>query len=308
LKILVIGGAGFIGSHLAERLLSEDHAVTVVDNLSSGKRAFLPGTHRGLRFYRMDVLTEARSLEFVASGHDAIVHLAANPDARRALTEPRVDLEQGTISTFIALEAARLGGVPHFVFASSGTVYGDAGGACAEKDLGHLPISLYGASKLAGEAMVSAYVACFGLSAVILRFANVVGSRATHGAIYDWCRALKEHPDHLDVLGNGGQEKAYLHVSEAVGALDWACEAQDLSGEGPLVRNVGPDDDLSVQELAEWVVALSPVRNTEIRYAGGRGGWRGDVPDTRPSPSIKSGGSKYAVKRAILEIIKEVWA
>ena len=153
------------------------------------------------------------------AGHDVVFHLAANPEARRALDNPRLDLEQGTIVTWNALEAARRNKVGRFVFASSGTVYGHTPDACDELSLGHLPISLYGASKLAGEAMLASYVECFGMRGCIVRFGNVVGPRATHGAILDFCRKLLATPDALEVLGDGAQSKPYLHVSDCVAGI-----------------------------------------------------------------------------------------
>src|SRR5215472_7378693 len=178
MRSFVIGGAGFIGSHLVD-LLVERGPVTVYDNLSIGKREFLEGATKGgkLTLTIGDALDLDRLSNHV-KGHDTVFHLAANPEARWGLERTRLDLEQGTICTYNALEAARVAGVRDFVFASSGT--------------------LYGASKFAGEAMLSAFVECFGLRGYVCRFGNVVGPRGTHGAILDFCKKLKAHPDYLD--------------------------------------------------------------------------------------------------------------
>ena len=222
MKSLVVGGAGFVGSHLVDELVKRG-PVTVFDDLSSGRKEFIQShlDSGAVTFVLGDVLSPkgAETLVGCAVGQDVIFHLAANPEARRGLANPRLDLDQGTIVTHNALEAARRAKVPRFVFASSGTVYGDAGSARrTERDLG-LPTSLYGASKLAGEAMLSAYVECFGLRGLILRFGNVVGPRATHGCILDFCKQLEEHPERLDVLGDGKQNKPYLHVTDCVDGI-----------------------------------------------------------------------------------------
>src|SRR5580704_16224528 len=219
MRSFVVGGAGFIGSHLVD-LLVERGPVTVYDNLSVGKRAFIAGHLASGRaqLIEKDAL-DLDALVAASRGHDVVFHLAANPEARWGLERTRLDLEQGTIATYNALEAARLSKVTRFVFSSSGTVYGNIADACGEMDLGHLPISLYGASKLAGEALLSAYVECFGLTGFICRFGNVEGPRGTHGAILDFCKKLKAHPEFLDVLGDGRQAKPYLHVTDCVAGI-----------------------------------------------------------------------------------------
>ncbi|RYZ63786.1 MAG: NAD-dependent epimerase/dehydratase family protein, partial [Proteobacteria bacterium] len=207
MRSFVVGGAGFIGSHLVDELVQRG-PVTVYDNFTVGKHEFLAeAKERGqVDVVEGDVL-DLENLTAAMKGHDAVFHLAANPEARWGLERTRLDLEQGTIATYNSLEAARLSGVPRFVLSSSGTVYGNVTKACAEGDLGTLPFSLYGASKLAGETLVASYVECFGLRGTILRFGNVVGPRGTHGAILDFCKKLKAHPEFLDVLGDGSQSK-----------------------------------------------------------------------------------------------------
>jgi UDP-glucose 4-epimerase len=311
MRFFVVGGAGFIGSHLID-LLVERGSVTVYDNLSVGKVEFIAKhleTGRATLVQAdaldLDKLTEA------VKGHDVVFHLAANPEARWGLERTRLDLEQGTISTYNSLESARITGAKRFVFASSGTVYGNTPEPCAEQDLGHLPISLYGASKFAGEALVAAYVECFKLQAFIVRFGNVVGGRGTHGAILDFSKKLKAHPDHLDVLGDGRQSKPYLHVTDcALGLLHVLDNAPD-----PLnVYNLGPSDWTSVTRIAELCVAASPNPSARIVYSGGTQGWPGDVPTSRLIPDkLRALGFKLrytsdqAVEMAVKQIAGEVF-
>jgi UDP-glucose 4-epimerase len=281
LRSFVVGGAGFIGSHLTDRLV-ERGPVTIYDNLSVGRRDLL-GEHltagRAL-LIEGDALDLDR-LAAAVHGHDVVFHLAANPEARWGLARTRLDLEQGTIATYNVLEAMRCAGVRRLVFSSSGTVYGETPRAAAEGDLGALPISLYGASKLAGEAMISAFVECFALQAWIYRFGNVVGPRGTHGAALDFLKKLRDRKDELEVLGDGRQSKPYLHVSDCVeGILFGLDRASD-----PLnVFNLAPPDATSVARIAELCVAASPYKTAAIRYTGGDRGWPGDVPRSRMDP------------------------
>lgn len=282
MKALVIGGAGFIGSHLVDRLVSRG-PVTLFDNMSVGKREFV-AEHLSSGAAR---LVEGELLELdqvceVVKGHDVVFHLAANPEARWGLENPRLDLEQGTIATWNVLEAMRRGGVKSLVFSSSGTMYGDTAEVCAEEDLGALPISLYGASKFACEALISAYVECFGLRGLIYRFGNVVGPRGTHGAALDFLKKLKATPDELEVLGDGAQAKPYVFVTDCVDGMLFGLDHTT----GPLdVFNIAPPDFTSVRRIAELCIAASPNPQARIRYAGGTRGWPGDVPQSRIDPS-----------------------
>lgn len=312
MRSFVVGGAGFIGSHLVDRLV-ERGPVTVFDNFSVGKAEFVAGPVGSGRatIVEGDAL-DLGALTAAMRGHDVVFHLAANPEARWGLERTRLDLEQGTIATYNALEAARLGKVPRFVLSSSGTVYGNTPEACGEMDLGHLPISLYGASKLACEALVSAYVECFGLHGTVARFGNVVGPRGTHGAILDFCKKLAAHPDHLDVLGDGRQSKPYLHVGDCVGGLLFLL---DRATEPFGAYNLAPPDWTSVRRIAELCVAASPtLPRARIEYSGGTQGWPGDVPTSRLRPDKLaalgfrvSHTSDDAVAMAVREVAREVF-
>lgn len=282
MKSLVIGGAGFIGSHLVDRLVSRG-PVTLFDNMSVGKREFV-AEHLSSGAARLVVgeLLDLDQVCEVVKGHDVVFHLAANPEARWGLENPRLDLEQGTIATWNVLEAMRRGGVKSLVFSSSGTMYGDTAEVCAEGDLGALPISLYGASKFACEALISAYVECFGLRGLIYRFGNVVGPRGTHGAALDFLKKLKQTPDELEVLGDGAQAKPYVFVTDCVDGILFGHDHTT----GPLdVFNIAPPDFTSVRRIAELCIAASPNPQARIRYAGGTRGWPGDVPQSRIDPS-----------------------
>lgn len=312
MRSFVVGGAGFIGSHLVDELVQRG-PVTVYDNFSVGKREFLASAiGKGqVDIVEGDVL-ELEKLTAAMQGHDAVFHLAANPEARWGLERTRLDLEQGTIATYNALEAARLSGVPRFVLSSSGTVYGNVTHACAEGDLGELPFSLYGASKIAGEALVASYVECFGLRGTILRFGNVVGPRGTHGAILDFCKKLKAHPEYLDVLGDGRQSKPYLHVSDCVGGVLFVF---DNAPEPLAVYNLAPPDWTSVRRIAELCVQHSPNPNARIEYGEGSQGWRGDVPTSRLDASklnrlgyqLKN-TSDRAVELGVMNVSREVFS
>jgi UDP-glucose 4-epimerase len=315
-RAFVIGGAGFIGSHLVD-LLVERGTATVYDDMSVGREAFLaaPLASGRATLVKADVL-DLEKLTAAMAGHDVVFHLAANPEARWGLERTRLDLEQGTIATYNALEAARRAGVGRFVLASSGTVYGNTPEPCAEQDLGSLPISLYGASKLAGESLVSSFVECFGLRGCIVRFGNVVGARGTHGAILDFLKKLREHPEYLDVLGDGKQCKPYLHVTDCAAGLLYVL---DHAPDALAVYNLAPPDWTSVTRIAELCVAAAAVGRehgaaARIEYGGGEQGWRGDVPRSRLKPDKLAAlgfrvryTSDQAVERAVGEVAREVF-
>ena len=311
MRTLVVGGAGFIGSHLVDLLVARG-PVTVFDNFSVGKREFIARhiASGAARVMEGDAL-DLDALVAAARDHDLVCHLAGNPEARWGLERPRLDLEQGTIATHNALEACRLAKVPRFFLSSSGTVYGDTDQPCSELDLGNLPISLYGASKFAGEALVAAYVECFGLQGYICRFGNVVGPRGTHGAILDFCKKLRAHPSYLDVLGDGNQAKPYLHVTDCAEGI---VHVLDKASEPLNVYNLAPDGWTTVRRIAELCVAVSPKPSARIEYSGGRRGWPGDIPKSRlVSDKLARLGfrvhhsSEEAVARAAREVAAEVW-
>jgi UDP-glucose 4-epimerase len=239
-----------------------------------------------------------------------VFHLSANPEARRGLEQPMLDLEQGTLATHAVLDAMRRAGVKGLVLASSGTVYGMARSACREADLGALPISLYGASKLASEALVSAHVECFGITAWIFRLGNVIGAHATHGAAFDFLTRLRQNPTQLSVLGDGNQSKPYLHVADCVDGMLFGFEhaADPLN-----VFNLAPEGASTVRSIAERCVAASSDPNATIVYSGGQRGWRGDIPHCRLDASALAAlgyqvprSSDQAVELGVSELAQEL--
>lgn len=279
----VVGGAGFIGSHFVERLRAESytHKVTVFDNFSSGREWHLPERRDAapLEIIRAD----AGSLDILAeamSGHDVVIHLASNPDIARAVREPEIDFYQGTVLTNNVVEAMRRACVCQLLYASGSGVYGEAGEQRLQEDYAPLkPVSTYGASKLAGEALIASYCAMFGLRACAFRFANVVGARQTHGVGFDFIRRLSIDPTRLRILGDGRQSKSYIHVSDVVEAVLLASERMQ---ENFSVFNVSTEDAITVTEIAELAVQCLGLKRTPwFEYTGGDRGWKGDVPVVR---------------------------
>jgi UDP-glucose 4-epimerase len=276
MRCLVTGGAGFIGSNLTDRLLADGHEVIVYDNLSTGFRQFLEGAHLqpGFALVEGDLLERQRLADAMA-GVELVFHMAANADVRFGTDRPGKDLEQNTIATFHVLEAMRLNAVPCIVFASTGSVYGEATMIPTPEDA-PFPIqtSLYGASKLACEGLIAAYCEGFGIRSWIFRFVSILGERYTHGHVFDFYRQLKADPTRLRVLGDGTQRKSYLHVWDCLDAMLLAVE----KGEGKVnIFNLGTDDYCQVNESIRWIAQELAV-HPQLEYAGGDRGWIGDNP------------------------------
>ncbi len=276
-SVLVTGAAGFIGSHLCEALLAQGNEVFAVDNLSSGKRENLPKDSAKFKFVQGDIL-DPKALEDVLRSNQVkmVFHFAAEPDVRVGIATPQKMFEENVVGTQRVLEACRkAGGVEMFVFASTSTVYGEASVVPTPETYGPLaPVSFYGASKLAGEALVSSYAHSCGFGACIVRFANIIGGRSSHGVIFDFVKKLRANPGELEILGDGNQCKSYLHVSDCVGAITVAAQAAG----GVCVFNVGSDDKVKVVEIAEIVKKAMCLQSAKNAFTGGRGGWKGDVP------------------------------
>ena len=275
MRSIVTGGAGFIGSHLIDRLVARGDEVIVLDNLSSGKAEFL--SHHDSQVKHVDVdITNFDAILPHFEGVEVVYHLAANPDIRLGTQVTDTDLKQGTIATYNVVESMRIHNVSTIMFASSSVVYGDNAPMPTPEDHGPcLPISLYGASKNAGESLVSSWVGTFGLQGYIFRFANIIGDRGTHGVIFDFIHKLKRNPNELEVLGDGLQEKSYMEVGDCVDAILHVMANQHE----PLnLFNLGSHDTCSVRRIAEIVVEETGCLNAEIVYTGGSRGWAGDVP------------------------------
>jgi len=284
MKAFVTGGAGFIGSHLVSRLLQSGSTerVVVYDNFTSGHRSFLEGStsDRRLSVTEDDLKDLGRVCEAMV-GCDTIFHLAANPDIAKAITQPDIDFWEGTYLTQNILEGMRQTGASRIFYTSGSGVYGEAPAVDFAEDHGPcIPISTYGASKLASESLIAAYCHMFGLVARVFRFANVVGPRQTHGVGYDFVRRLKNDPTALRILGDGTQKKSYIHVDDVLEAIFLVSEKANKPYE---VFNVATDDYVTVRQIADEAVALAGLRSDEVRYdfTGGDRGWKGDVPIVR---------------------------
>jgi len=277
-RYFVTGGAGFIGSHLTDRLLTEkDNQVTVYDNLASGAKDNIEH-HIGksnFRFIQDDLLNFA-ALKEAMKGYEIIWHLGANTDIPTGNKVTDLDLKNCTIATHNVLEAMRANGIVKILFASSATVYGDAPPVALAETFGPLlPISLYGAGKLACEGLIGAYSHLFGLKAWIFRFANVVGARMGHGVIYDFIQKLRRNPKELEILGDGKQEKPFFLVEDCIDGMLSAFR----NANGPCdVYNLGCESFTSVIRVAEIVTDEMGLKNVRFKYTGGRRGWPGDVP------------------------------
>jgi UDP-glucose 4-epimerase len=276
LKILVTGAAGFIGSNLVDRLLADGHEVTGFDNLSTGRLKFLEGALAVPRFRleRGDLL-DSEALARAMEGVQLIFHMAANADVRFGTQHPRRDLEQNTIGTANVLEAMRARGVARIAFPSTGSVYGEPAIFPTPEDA-PFPVqtSLYAASKLAAEALIQAYAEGFGMQGYIFRFVSILGERYTHGHILDFHQQLRDHPEHLDVLGDGKQRKSYLYVQDCVDAM---LSAVENAGARLNIFNLGTDEWCSVNDSIGWIserLGCTP----RLQYGGGERGWVGDSP------------------------------
>ena len=281
-KILVTGGAGFIGSHAVDRLVAEGAKVTVLDNLSAGSEAFLAQSRSRITFVKGDCGDRA-TLDKLLPGMDAVWHLAANPDVRSGATDPFPHFDQNIRVTYDLLEGMRRHGVRNLAFTSTSTVYGRATVLPTPEEYGPLlPISVYGAAKLACEALIASYAGTFGLHALLFRFANVVGARSTHGVIVDFVRKLRSNSMELEILGDGRQTKSYVSVEDTVAGMVHAVRhaPTPAGGEGSChAYNIGSADGVDVVTLADLVAAemgLKPRHRFTAGAADG-GGWKGDV-------------------------------
>lgn len=301
----LVGGAGFIGSHFVDALLSEKmiQKVTVYDNFSSGK-VWHYAQHNNnprLEVIHGDV-KDAAKLNQAMPGHEVVMHFAANPDISRAAIEPGIDFTDGIYLTYQVLEAARLAKIKRLIYTSGSGVYGEVGIESPENQAGMYPISTYGASKLASEAFICSYCHMFGLTALIFRLANVVGSRQTHGVGYDFIRKLFKDSTNLEILGDGSQSKSYIHIQDVIAAVLLANSnvTQDYE-----VYNVATADYIKVYDIAKIIVECMGIKEkVKFNFTGGDRGWKGDVPIVRlNTEKIQSLG--WHCKRNSVEAIRE---
>ncbi len=311
-RYFIVGGAGFIGGHFTDRFLADPSVrrVTVFDNFSSGREWHLD-RHKNdsrLEIVRADV-KELDRLTAAMEGHDRVIHLASNPDIAAAVTNPSIDFYEGTLLTHCVVEAMRRSGVDTILYASGSGVYGDLGECEVAEDHGPMvPISTYGASKLAGEVLIAAYCNMFDLAGRVFRFGNVVGPRQTHGVGFDFARRLLDEPTRLEILGDGTQSKSYVHVDDVMNAV---LTAADTCTQAYRVFNVGTGDYVTVTEIADIAVECVGLEHgsAEYVYTGGDRGWKGDVPVMRlDTDRIKSLGWVCArsTRQAIADSIRSM--
>ncbi len=307
MRVLVTGAAGFIGSHMVDRLLSAGHRVVGFDNLSTGQIRFLENAlaHPEFTLHQADLL-DGKSLAPAMEGAELVVHFAANADVRFGTEHPRKDLDQNTIATWNVLEAMRERNCKRIIFSSTGSVYGEPH-IFPTPETCPFPIqtSLYGASKLAAEGLIQAYSEGFGMQGYIFRFVSILGERYSHGHVFDFYQQLAEHPEHLYVLGNGHQRKSYLYVQDCIDAI---LTAIDRAQEKVNIFYLGTDEFCEVNDSIGWIcehLGLHP----KLTYSGGERGWVGDSPFILLDCSrIRALGwrPRLTIKQAVLATIKYV--
>jgi UDP-glucose 4-epimerase len=317
-RFFIAGGAGFIGSAFVDRLLAapDVESVTVFDNFTSGREWHLE-QHRAdprLRIVRGDI-THLATLTAAMDGAEVVIHLASNPDIARAATEPTIDFDQGTVLTNHVLEAMRRVAAGTILYASGSGIYGDLGETELHEDHGPLvPTSTYGASKLAGEALICAYSYMFDMRGLLFRFGNVVGPRQTHGVGFDFIRSLRQAPERLRILGDGTQSKSYIDVRDVVDAV---LVAHETTADSVRAYNVATGDYITVREIAELAVEVagSSLETTRFEFTGGSRGWKGDIPVVRLNTDRIRAlgwrnrlGSRDALRESMIAMLEQVTA
>lgn len=289
--IFITGGAGFIGSNLAARL-NQRNKITIYDKKNG------------------EDLLDFSKLKKAMKNHDLVFHLASNPDIAKSEKYPRLDLDQGIISAFNVLEAVRQNNIKNIAFASGSGVYGDQGVSYTKESFGPLlPVSMYGASKLAVEGLIAAFCHIYDMQAWIFRPANIVGRRQTHGVGYDFIRKLKDDPKNLQVLGDGSQSKSYLYIDDLIDALILVIEK---SNEKVNLFNVASDTFIDVKTIAQITIKEMGLKNVKLHFGTDSRGWKGDVPKVRMDTSkIKKLGwkaklnSKEAIRKSIKDLLNK---
>jgi len=308
MKAFVTGGAGFIGSHLVDKLIEEGHSVTAFDDLSSGYKEFIKHHFDNEKFSFIEGdLVDSEVVDKGIKDHDVVFHIAANPDVRLGAQKPDI-ARKDIIATYILLDAMRENNIKKIVFSSSSTIYGETPAFPLPEEYGPLlPISVYGAAKLASEGLISSFCHTFDMQGWIFRFANVVGFRGTHGVIVDFIKKLRDNPKELEILGDGKQCKPYLYVTECVEGMFFGFKHSD---DAINVFNLGVDGATEVTRIGELVVEEMGLKDVKFKYTGGKRGWKGDIPHFqfdidkmkklgwRPSLS-----SDETIRKAIREIL-----
>jgi UDP-glucose 4-epimerase len=280
MNILITGGAGFIGSHLTDALIAKGHTITILDNLNSGNRQNI---NSKAAFVQMDILDPKLETAFRTGNRtqdtrpetlDVVFHTAAYPIVQASAADPKTSFESNVTGTFHVLECCRKNDIRHVVFCSTSTVYGNAELIPTPETYPCVPISNYGASKLACEAFFSSYAHTYGMKCTVVRFANIFGERCRYGVMHDFYHKLKKNPKQLEILGNGKQEKSFLHVSDCVSGVLTAFEKQKKSFD---IFNVGNWEKHNIDDIARAVSTAMGLKPA-FAYTGGAGGWKGDIP------------------------------
>lgn len=312
-KVLVAGGAGFIGSHLVDHLLDEGNEVICIDNFFIGTRENIAHLDGNLmfRFYEQD-LCDMDAVDAIfqkESNIEYVYHLAANSDIQASAKEPIIEYNNTYRTTFVLLECMRRHDIKRMFFASTSAVYGEKMGISVGEDTSNLmPISYYGGCKLGAEALISSYAYMNDMSVLIFRFPNVIGTRLTHGVIFDFLNRLEEDPTQLRILGDGTQSKPYLYVMDLIDAILRYRYVQDI---GITLYNIGVEGQTSVTKIADIICEKMKLSNIPYNYTGGKGGWKGDVPKFQYDlTKIHNAGwsascnSDQAVERTIEEVLQ----
>lgn len=311
-NIFITGGAGFIGSHISDILVKQNLHVMVFDNLSSGKKIFLKKCFEkdNFIFIQGDLLDKNSITNALSPNIDIVFHLASNPDISKGFKEPNLDFQQTILATFHLLQAMKEKQITKLVYFSGSGVYGNNETAITNENYGPLfPISMYGASKLSAEGLISAFAHLYGIQAWIFRPANIIGDRATHGVIFDFINKLRKNPKELSILGNGLQSKSYVYISDLVNGVFTAIEK---SNELVNVFNIGTQSFITVNEIADLVIKEMKLENVNISHTPGNVGWPGDIAIVRiDSTKLKKLGwkeeftSEEAVKKTISAVLLE---
>ncbi|RNI15770.1 NAD-dependent epimerase/dehydratase family protein [Methanohalophilus sp. RSK] len=306
--ILVTGGAGFIGSHIVDKLIDSGKQVIVFDNLSSGNIKFIENyfDEPNFTFINGDLLN-INELKEACKDVNFIYHVAANPDVKLGASDTRIHFDQNIAATYNLLEAMRINNVKNIAFTSTSTVYGEAKEIPTPENYGPLiPISLYGASKLACEALITSYSHTFDMKSWIFRFANIIGKRSNHGIIFDFIEKLRNDPNQLEILGDGQQAKSYLHVKDCVDGIFFAISN---SSDSVNIFNIGSKDTIKATQIGEIVAEEMKLKNIEFSYTGGKRGWKGDVPRMALSiEKLRSLGwnPTYSSEESVKETVRSI--
>lgn len=312
MKALVTGAAGFVGSHLCDRLLSEKITVVGIDNFILGPKSNVEHltSNSSFNFIELDLTNKGKAVKlFEDNEFDVVIHLAANSDIQKGISNTGLDFQSNLVTTYNVLEGMRLTSVREIIFSSTSAIYGRATGSISENYGPLFPTSLYGASKLSSEAFISAYCELYNIKSWIFRFPNVIGPRATHGVVFDFIEKLKRDPTRLEILGDGKQSKPYVYVFDLIDAV---MKAWKDSKEQINFFNIGGEGTTSVKDIAAFIIEIMNLDNVKIEYTGGSQGWPGDVPKfVYDSSKLSSLGwnprlsSDEAIRKSVKEILSK---